>query len=400
LRFLQTQTGIPANISGADAETQSRNLVETIKKFVQGEEAAAEIVGEADLIRARNVDKAEGPRLAILLAGSPGNGKSEFSKAATIGQYGTVEKLIRIDVAKMNTVWGLIGSEGGYKDSDRASLIEPLRRDPNHNILFDEFDKNRVLDGFLLPALEEGKTTDGMGRPVFFTDATMIFTANWAEEYSLYKDVWTDAEAEQRYGLRAGALEGKTEAEKDTLIIEADMRRSGVSEALISRIPVKILLKKKTLAQVESIARAQLNEQHKYLFDEKGILVQFDESVVKFLARQSYDPAMGMRPLRWNRRANISSLLAKTLGPNVLKKGDAVTMKFAAGADGQTGRLTLELAGREIGARDVVLKVLADPKFAAGRAAVEVNKPIDFTDKAAIDDLTRRLIETSKAGKR
>ena len=402
LRFLQTQTGIPADISGADAAKQSKNIVETINKYVRGEEGAAQQVGDADLIRSQNVEEAKGPRNIILLAGSPGNGKSEFAKAVTIGQYGTADKLIRIDVAKMNSVWGVSGSESGYQDSDRSSLIEPLRRDPNHNVLFDELDKNRVLDGFLLPVLEEGKSPDGLGRMVHYTQASIILTANWGEAYSLNKDVWSDSEAEQRYGLRPGELAGKTGAEKDTAIIEADMRRNGVSQALISRIPVKILMKKKTLAQVEDIARAQLEEQRRYLVDEKGIFVTFDESIVKFLARQSYDPSKGMRPLRWNRRAYISGILAATFGENALRKGDAITLKFITNPDGLAGKIAVVKGDQELRTKEVVLKVLVDPAAAAARSVVDTQtKPLDLKDPKAVDDAMNRILETiSKKGPR
>ena len=295
-------------------------LGERMRKRVFGQDHAVAAVSEA--ARMMRADLRYGKRPAsFLFVGPTGVGKTELAKSLAEALFDDESALIRIDMAEYKdkeSISGLIGSRPGLVGSEEGGfLTEKVRRQPYSVILFDEVEKAHaeVLD-LLLGALGEGRLTDAKGRFCDFSNSLVCFTSNLGvrEANSLADDPDGIAALQAQFGLpETGQMDDGT---RNKLILE--VVKGTLRPELFNRLDQVICFNALSQDILELIVAHQLDRLRQKLVEEQGANLNVEPSATGFLARQSYDPAYGARPVeRTLQRLVIAPLSLMVIGGEV-----------------------------------------------------------------------------------
>ena len=316
-------TGIPVSKILLDEGEKLLNLENELMARVIGQDAACISVAKAIKRGRTGLRNPKRPIGSFIFLGPTGVGKTELTKALASSLFGKEDSMVRLDMSEYmekHSVSKLIGSPPGYVGFEEGGqLTEKIRRKPYSVILLDEIEKAHPdVFNILLQVLDDGVLTDSQGRRVDFRNTVIIMTSNLGAAYN-----------EQRQSLGFTSTENK---EKD----DAGERRS--MDALkrtfrpefINRIDDIIVFKALEGDTIEKIASLMLNEVKERTSD-MGIELIFDESVIKYVAKEGFDRQYGARPLRRAIVRLIEDALANKLLDGSVKTGDKVKILESGG---------------------------------------------------------------------
>jgi ATP-dependent Clp protease ATP-binding subunit ClpB len=273
------RVGVPIQRMLESERERLLRLEERIGERVFGQDQAVRAVSEA--ARRMRADLQPGRRPnSFLFVGPTGVGKTELAKALAEALFDDEKALIRIDMGEYkdkSSVSGLIGSRPGLVGSDEGGfLTEQIRRSPYAVVLFDEVEKAHpeVLD-ILLGVLDEGRLTDAKGRFCDFSNTLILFTSNLGVRRAI--ETTEDSEERKRIILE---------------VVEATLRPE-----LYNRISRVIAFNSLTAAELQRIVGVQLEGLRKKLFEDREIRLEVNSDALAYLARESYDPGYGARPV-------------------------------------------------------------------------------------------------------
>src|SRR5690606_38926264 len=170
-------------------------------KFM-AERLSARVIGQAKAVAAltkavrRSRVGLRDPRRPIgsfLFLGSSGVGKTELAKALAEFLFDDRNALLRLDMSEFmerHMAQRLVGAPPGYVDSEEGGfLTEAVRRRPYSVLLFDEVEKAHAdVFNLLLQVLDDGRLTDGRGRPADFSNTVILMTSNIGSKRILETD--------------------------------------------------------------------------------------------------------------------------------------------------------------------------------------------------------------------
>ncbi len=310
-------TGIPVSrLMEAEKEKLLR-LGEVLHQRVIGQDEAVTAVAEA-VLRARAGLKAlNKPIGSFIFLGPTGVGKTELAKALSEALFDTEKNMIRIDMSEYmekHAVSRLIGAPPGYVGYDEGGqLTEAVRRRPYSVILFDEIEKAHPdVFNILLQLLDDGRLTDNQGRTVDFKNTIVIMTSNIGSHY-LIDNISQD-----------GVI---TEEVKET--VENELKRHFRPEFLnrIDDIVIFSPLTEEQIMKIIDISMADIQEKLK----ERNITVKLTESTKKYIARESYSPAYGARPVKRYLQKHIETEIASKIIKGEVKDGEEITIDINNG---------------------------------------------------------------------
>ncbi|MDR2770814.1 MAG: AAA family ATPase, partial [Clostridiales Family XIII bacterium] len=311
-------TGIPVSRLVESEKEKLLRLPEILHRRVVGQDEAVNAVSEAVLRARAGLKDLTRPVGSFIFLGPTGVGKTELAKALSVALFDTEKNLIRIDMSEYmekHAVSRLVGAPPGYVGYDEGGqLTEAVRRRPYSVILFDEIEKAHPdVFNVLLQLLDDGRLTDSQGRTVDFKNTIIIMTSNIGSPY-LIENIKDDGSVE--------------DAVKERVLEE--MRGYFRPEFLnrIDDITVFSPLTENDMVKIIEIALAGVGAR----LAERNITVNFTEVTKRFVARETYSPAYGARPVKRYVQKNIETEIAARIVKGEIREGDSFTVDISGNA--------------------------------------------------------------------
>src|SRR4029453_1391999 len=181
-------TGIPVDRMLEGEREKLLRMEEALSKRVVGQKEAVEAVSTAVRRARAGLQDPNRPIGSFIFLGPTGVGKTELTKALAAFLFDDESAMVRIDMSEFmekHSVARLIGAPPGYVGYEEGgALTEAVRRRPYQVVLFDEIEKAHPdVFNVLLQVLDDGRLTDGQGRPVDFRNTLIIMTSNLGSEF-------------------------------------------------------------------------------------------------------------------------------------------------------------------------------------------------------------------------
>jgi ATP-dependent Clp protease ATP-binding subunit ClpC len=263
LATLALQTGKPIAALTGDDRAVLRNMADTIKQRIIGQdEAVAKVT--ATLIQRRQGLGTEDRNLGVFLfAGQTGVGKTELARVIAEVFFERKNALLRIDLAEYSqssAVHKLIGTPVGYGGSEKEGVLaEWLHTNGSGVILLDEVEKaHPEVHRLLLGLLDNGRITTARGERLDTRQCVIIMTTNALQPADLHK---------QGFGFIQAA--GRPDAAK--LLLEQ------FPAEFLGRLDEAIVFNSLSDANMKKIIRLRLSEASQR-FEKRNIRLVFEES--------------------------------------------------------------------------------------------------------------------------
>ena len=297
-------TGIPVKKMMQSEREKLLNLENELHKRVVGQDEAIRAVSDAIRRSRAGLQDAKRPIGSFIFMGTTGVGKTELAKALAEFLFDNENNMVRIDMSEYqerHTVSRLIGAPPGYVGyEERGQLTEAVRRKPYSVILLDEIEKAHPdVFNILLQVLDDGRLTDNKGRTVDFKNTIVIMTSNVGA------------------GLK----------DRDAMINEL---RQLMRPEFLNRIDEIIVFDDLSESQIAEVVRMQFNRVKKMLA-ENTISIDITQDAVDFIARQSYDPQYGARPVKRMMQRELLNELSKMILADKVDKSKPITVTVRDG---------------------------------------------------------------------
>lgn len=306
---------------GKEADNQEMlrlsNLKNILAEKVIGQTDATNSIAEAVIRSKTGFRNPKRPIGVFLFLGTSGVGKTETAKVLSKELTGSEEDLVRIDMSEYqqeHEVSKLIGAPPGYAGFGKGGLLtNAVKSNPKSVVLFDEIEKAhpRVYD-LMLQVFDDGILTDGMGQKVNFTNTIIILTSNLGLN-AIKKD------------KRVGFTMVKTNGISEQTIQEQTMEavNNFFRPELLNRIDEIVTFRPFTEEAILQITRLLLKKEVEVI-KECGYELDFTEKAVELLAKRTYDPENGARPIRRGITKLIETPLSELIINNSLNKGEKI----------------------------------------------------------------------------
>ena len=306
---------------GKEADNQEilrlSNLKNILAEKVIGQTDATNSIAEAVIRSKTGFRNPKRPIGVFLFLGTSGVGKTETAKVLSKELTGSEEGLVRIDMSEYqqeHEVSKLIGAPPGYAGFGKGGLLtNAVKSNPKSVVLFDEIEKAhpRIYD-LMLQVFDDGILTDGMGQKVNFTNTIIILTSNLGLN-AIKKDKQVGFTTVQTNGISEQTIREQT----------MEAINNFFRPELLNRIDEIVTFRPFTEEAILQIARLLLKKEVE-MIKECGYELDFTEKAVELLAKRTYDPENGARPIRRGITKLIETPLSELIINNSLNKGDKI----------------------------------------------------------------------------
>ncbi len=285
-------TGIPVHKMMQSEREKLLNLESELHKRVVGQNDAIAAVSDAIRRSRAGLQDAKRPIGSFIFLGTTGVGKTELAKALAEFLFDNENNMVRIDMSEYqerHTVSRLIGAPPGYVGYEESGqLTEAVRRKPYSVVLLDEIEKAHPdVFNILLQVLDDGRLTDNKGRLVDFKNTIIIMTSN---------------------------------------VPESELRNHFRPEFL-NRIDDIIVFKQLTEEQIVSVVAMQFNKV-KEMLKPNGIDITMTDAAMKYMAKISYDPQYGARPVKRMMQREMLNELSRMIIADKVNKDKPITVDY------------------------------------------------------------------------
>lgn len=300
-RVVSQWTGVPIERVGANQQQDILTLESRLKQRIVGQDEAVESVARC-LRRSRaGLGDPTRPLGVFMLLGPSGVGKTELCKALSEALFGNEDSLIRIDMSEYSeeaTASRLIGSPPGYVGhGEGGQLTDAVLKSPYSVVLFDEIEKaHPKIFSLLLQLLDDGQLTDSVGRKVNFKNTIVVMTSNAGVSFDMDK----------RLGFSSSS-----QASDPGKAIMSQVKQVFRPEFL-GRIDELIVMHSLTHEDGQRIAALMLGRIAAQL-SKQGIMLEYDDAVLRTLAEKGVDCMSGARQLRRVIAKSVEDLLSDYL---------------------------------------------------------------------------------------
>jgi ATP-dependent Clp protease ATP-binding subunit ClpC len=296
----EAKVNIPLHEAAGEEAEQLLHMEDIIHERLVDQEEAVKAVSQALREYRSGLSRQGGPIASFLFVGPTGVGKTELAKILAKIQFGSEKMMVRFDMTEYQDKQSFFRFIGSPDGQTRGALTDAVLAKPYCLILLDEFEKAfpDILNLFL-QVFDDGRLTDNLSRTVDFSNTVIIATSN------AHSDIINDS---------------LSKGESMTDIAEYLKKRlvDVFKPELLNRFSKIIVFKNLEPDELVKIVKLNLDELAGTIKGQ-GMVLEYDDTVLKKLVQLGYDPAFGARPLRRvideKLRAPLSeAILAKKIG--------------------------------------------------------------------------------------
>lgn len=315
-------TGIPVAKLMKDDAKKLADLESILRKHIVGQEEAVSEISKAVRRSRVGIAPANRPIGSFIFLGPTGVGKTELVKTLAREVYNNPDALIKIDMSEFmekHNVSRLVGTTAGYVGYEEGGqLTEAVRRKPYSVVLFDEVEKaHPEFFNILLQVFEDGYLTDAKGKKVDFRNTIIIMTSNIGAK-QLTKEAGKIGFALSTDTLKEA--EHNFDEKKEQVLKEM---KDFFRPEFLNRIDKTIVFRPLTNESIQEIVKIHLEELNDRLA-EKSIKVDVAPTAVELLAKLSYAPEYGARPVRRKIQDLIEDPIAEKILSGEFKSGNTI----------------------------------------------------------------------------
>ena len=310
-------TGIPVNKMLQSEKHKLLNLEDELHKRVVGQQEAITAIADAVRRSRAGLQDPKRPIGSFIFLGTTGVGKTELAKALAEYLFDDENLMTRIDMSEYQEKFSatrLIGAPPGYVGYDEGGqLTEAIRRKPYSVVLFDEIEKAHPdVFNVLLQVLDDGRLTDNKGRVVNFKNTIIIMTSNLGS--SLIRE----------------NFEKITPANHDQVIEHTrnqvlELLKKTIRPEFLNRIDETIMFTPLNEEEIRQIVNLQLKGVAAMLAA-NGIVLEFTDEALSFIAQEGYDPQFGARPVKRVIQKYVLNELSKEILSQKIDRNQVITI--------------------------------------------------------------------------
>ena len=272
-------THLPEQTLSETDKSKIKNLEQTLKQTIFGQDEAVETVVTAIKLARSGLRETQKPLGSFLFAGPTGVGKTELAKQ--LAQVLGID-LLRFDMSEYmekHSISRLIGAPPGYVGYDQGGLLtDEVTKHPHAVVLLDELEKAHPdIFNILLQVMDHGVLTDSNGRMTNFCHVILIMTTNAGAFESNQTSI----------GFTHSSSAQDKSSEALGRVFSPEFRNR--LDAIIQFKPLDII----SITQVVNKFIKELSDQ----LQQKAVILTIDEPAKLWLAENGYHPQMGARPM-------------------------------------------------------------------------------------------------------
>lgn len=347
-------TGLPLSILDERQGLDLEGLRNFFNQRVLGQQEAIDcLVERVAMIKAGLTDPSR-PQGVFLFAGPTGTGKTEIAKNLAEFLFGSVERMLRLDMSEFQTPDSINRILGQSEDHlKNQALVNQIRKHPFSVILLDEFEKSdpNVWDLFL-QVFDDGRLTDRRGNTADFRHSIIIMTSNLGGVIPTGAGIGFSGAGNQTFTpTNVGRAIGRT-----------------FRKEFLNRIDRVVVFNPLSRAVMRDVLHKELNE----VLQRRGLRhrawgVEWHDSAIEYLLDRGFTPDLGARPLKRAIERYLLSPLSMTIVNHQFPEGDQFLFVRSNGKeievefidpDGEAkppADSTPEAAGKELHLAEIVL---------------------------------------------